>query len=323
MPVSEIIKRLNEYEIRPNEQLGQHILIDPKWLGYIADQTCRGGHVIEIGAGPGNLTEPIAALAKYVTAIELDRRYEPMLQDLHERHPNITVIFGDAIKQDFRQIQKQSDKTLQIIGNIPYHISEPLMKKLADAPIEDAVLTVGDKLSETLRETNPSSINFTRLSLLALGFFDVDLLAKIPKNAFFPIPRTESQIIRITPKMKAESSNPSIRVIQQLFLSGDSSSVENIMRTALNSGISDRKLRYKDEQHRYERRETRRSLEMMKRGYNASQDLSEEDGQQGMSKDPLSRMLIPEQILTRRFSSLNNDEVCTLSRAILDVYPNQ
>ena len=323
MPDSEILKRLDKYEIRPNEQLGQHILIDPKWLGFIAAQTCSGAHVIEIGAGPGNLTELIAALAKSVTAVELDRRYEPMLVDLQRQHPNITVVFGDAIKLNFRQIQKSSDQILQVIGNIPYHISEPLMKKLTEIPIEDAVLTVGDKLSVTLRETNPSSIDFTKLSLLALGFFDVDLLAKIPKSAFYPIPRTESQIIRITPKMKAESSNPGIRVIQQLFLNGENSSVENIIRTALQSGMTDQRVRHKDERNKHERRETRRSLEIMKREYNAPQELSEEVGQRSIYRDPISRMHIPDQILNRRFSSLNNDELCTLTRAILEVYPSQ
>ena len=320
MNESEIFQLLEQYDIHPNERLGQHILIDSLWLNYLASQADPDAHVIEIGAGPGNLTERIATVAKSVTAIELDRRYEPMLVDLQRQHSNITVIFGDALNLNFRQIHKKSDLTLQVIANIPYHISEPLMKKFTKLPIENAVITVGDKLSVTLRVTNPSSIDFTKLSLLALGFFEIDFLAEIPKSAFYPVPRTESHIIRITPKMKAELSNPGVRVIQQLFINGENSSVENIIRAALQGGVFDQRIRDKDERNRHERRETRKSLEVMRRGYIASRDLSQENRQGVMDRDPLLLMYIPEQIRKSRFSKLNNDELSILTRAIFEAY---
>lgn len=316
----EILKRLEDYDIRPNERLGQHMLIDPEWLGFIANQTFTDAHVIEIGAGPGNLTELIAPLAGAVTAVEIDKRFEPMLEEVQQKFSNVTIVYGDALKLNYWNLQKQSERTLQVIANIPYHISEPLMKILTELPIEEAVITVGDKLGVSLTETNTSSIDFTKLSLMALGFFDIGFLGEIPKKAFYPPPRTESHIVRLTPKSKEEASAPGIRIIQQLFKNADSGSVESIIRATVQGGTSDTTMRDKAERNKHDRREMRRELTAIRIGYNTSGDLYTHDHHGGM-KDPISRLQISQGILQNRFSKLNNEELRTLARAILEIYP--
>lgn len=323
MATAQAIERLQYYETSPNTKIGQHILFEPEWLNFIASQADSCAHVIEIGAGPGNLTEYIARCAQSVTAIELDRRYEPMLLDLQCRYSNVSVVYGNALTLDLAKLHKTREQTLQIIANIPYHIIEPLMGKLMDVPMEYAVMTVGKKSSSMVRETDPSHSDFTRLSLMAMGFFDVSLLAQIPKSAFYPVPRTESEVIRITPKSKADSSDPTSRVIQELFRRGDSSSLGNIIRTALQNISSEQRMRSKRESHRHDRRETHRMLSELTRPHAVYHGVQDDDMQENTYGDPLSQLKIPTHLLTSRFSSLNNDDLRILTQAILQSYPNQ
>ena len=76
---NEIVTQLQERNIFPIDSLGQHILINKVALDVFSRNTIRGGNVLEIGAGPGNITERIAEHAKKVVAIETDRRFEPIL----------------------------------------------------------------------------------------------------------------------------------------------------------------------------------------------------------------------------------------------------
>jgi len=320
MADSEILERLRQYDIYPKERLGQHILIDPVWLEYIASHADRSAHVIEIGAGPGNLTERIAAHAESVTAIELDHQYERILFDLSQQYPNVSVVFGDALSVDYEAIRPNRYQELQIIANPPYHIAEPLMGILATLPMQDAILTVGDRLSVTLRETDPSRFDFTRLSLLALGFFHVELLAEIPKNVFYPPPRTDSHLISLTPKEDEALASPAIRIIQKLFLLADKTSVGNIIRTALQAGASDQVYRSKHENNRHDRRKTHRWLSSLAHDP-SSLDTLEQNGL--IYSDPGSRLQIPEHILSSRFLALNNNDLQALTQKILEVYPFQ
>lgn len=320
MDSSEVLDRLKQYDISPNARLGQHILVDTAWLSYIASHADPDAHVIEIGAGPGNLTERIATRASSVTAIELDHQYESILHDLSQQLPNVSVVFGDAMNLDFQSLHIDRDQPLQVIANPPYHIAEPLMGILAALPMQDAILTVGDRLSVTLREMDPSRPDFTRLSLLALGFFHVELLAKIPKNVFYPPPRTDSHLISLTPKGDEALASPAIRIIQKLFLLADETSVGNIIRTALQTGTSEQVYRSKQERNRHNRRETHRWLSSLAQDP-SSLDAFEQDGL--IYSDPGSRLQIPEHTLSSRFLALNNNDLQALTTEILNVYPLQ
>lgn len=319
---SEVLERLRLYDIHPNERLGQHILIDSDWLEYIAGHADPSAHVIEIGAGPGNLTERIAARASSVTAIELDPQYECILSDVSQQYPNVSVVFGDALSVDYEALRSDRYQELQIIANPPYHIAEPLMGILTTLPLQDAILMVGNKLSAALNETDPKSTDFSRLSLLAMGFFEVEILAEIPKSAFYPPPRTESHIIRLLPKEESESAGTVIHIIRQLFLLADQTSVGNIIHTALQSGGDGQQLRSKKDRNRHARRETQRRLDEIMDIYNIYGEMPIDSQGGDIYTNPRASLDIPEHILSKRFFGLPNDQLRILAQAILDAYSN-
>ena len=82
--------------IRARKRFGQHFL-EPAWVAKVirAIDPKPGETFIEIGAGRGALTRPLAASARSVTAFEIDR---DLAADLRERAPaNLTIVEADFL----------------------------------------------------------------------------------------------------------------------------------------------------------------------------------------------------------------------------------
>ena len=315
----EQLNYLQDYDLNLKEKLGQHLLVDTELLQKIGKMVSPGATVIEIGAGPGNLTEQIAQHANEVHAIEIDSQYTEILSDLANLSKNIHVIIGDALRINMMSlVDKHSERPTQIIANIPYHISEPLLKKLTQLPIEEALLMVGDNLGTTLQITNPQDDRFTRSSLIAQTYFEVEQIAKLSKDAFFPPPRTESIMIRLTPKQKFEMSYPSTRIFRQLIEEGSETSVEKILKSALITGTKTANLPKKDS-NRKERRDLHRELRDLRDSYRAG--IFDEE-QERYITPPLERISLSEQILRSRFTALGNDDLRQLVTAVKNLYPD-
>ena len=56
--------------------------------------------MIEVGPGPGGLTRALLETGARVTAVEKDERFQPLLAEVAEVSPNLTLVFGDALKVD-------------------------------------------------------------------------------------------------------------------------------------------------------------------------------------------------------------------------------
>lgn len=86
----------------------------------------KGVHVIEIGAGIGQLTAAIAARSQDVTALEIDQRYEPFLSQVQSRYGNVNVQYCDVLHTGIGQFIDQRNYT-QVISSLPFHITEPMI----------------------------------------------------------------------------------------------------------------------------------------------------------------------------------------------------
>jgi len=192
------------------ERLQQHVMIDAALLKRIVDYTgiSKDEIILEIGAGPGNLTELLAQKAKEVFAFEIDVRFKAQLAKLEKKHKNLQIIFEDALKATF---PSQFNK---IVSNIPYNISEPLLMKLIDCGcnFKLAVLTVGETFAHILTKRD----NISRVSIIAPAYFDVEVKEIVPKDAFEPQPNTKSAVIMLKPKAKEELS-PELFMIRELW----------------------------------------------------------------------------------------------------------
>ena len=290
-----LLKELKRLKISPHENLGQHSLIDKSVIDFLAQSVSPGNTVIEVGAGVGQLTEALAEKAGKVISIEIDRRYEPVLTQIAKQHPNIQIIFGDAIALNLQDLMpKQRDgERIQIVSNLPFHIAEPFLHKIAGLPIESATLVVGEKLARAIQALNEESIDFGQLTLLAETFFDIDVISEVEKQKSFPVPRTDSAIIRLIPKEEYEfRSSRRDFLLRRLFLTAKRSP---LAKNCLKEGLIE-----------FER--VRQMGTLSKKEHNQLT--------QNQTRAIIEKMGIPDDILDKPFEQLNNNELRLLSKAL-------
>lgn len=225
-----VMGRLDQLKINPDENLGQHFLINQTSIDLIAGCVIEGNTVIEVGAGVGQLTEALAERATQVISIEIDNRYKPILTQIVHKHSNIKMIFGDALSMDF-----QKYIPAQIISSLPYHITEPFLHKIAGLGIQNAILVVGDKLGRSIQALDERDEDFSQRTLLVKTFFNVELLENITKKVFFPVPRTNSVIVKLIPRTMDEiKRSKRDLVLRRLFLTSSRSPlVKNSIKEAV------------------------------------------------------------------------------------------
>jgi len=190
--------------------LGQHFLVDEAIVSRIVEYADLGPKdwVLEIGPGPGNLTAALAAKAEEVYAVEIDPE---LAAQLSGRFSNVQVIAGDALKVELPACNK-------IVSNLPYHISSSLTYRLLSRPFEMAVLMYQWEFARRLKAA-PGSEDYGRLAMTAGFFCQAEILEKVSKMAFRPVPQVDSAIVRLLPRpdRPAGDAVELIRLAQGLF----------------------------------------------------------------------------------------------------------
>jgi 16S rRNA (adenine1518-N6/adenine1519-N6)-dimethyltransferase len=186
--------------IRARKQFGQHFL-EPAWVEKVikaiaprADET-----FIEIGPGTGALTRPLAALARAVTAFEIDRDLASQLQATAP--PNVRVVEGDFLTTDLSDFRLHTSDFLRVAGNLPYNVASPILFKLvalraAGVPLADATVMLQREVADRL-VAGPGSREYGVLSILIGHSASVETILKLPAGAFRPPPKVLSALVRL------------------------------------------------------------------------------------------------------------------------------
>lgn len=201
---------------RARTSAGQHYLIDGGVLRRIA--ACASltpeDTVLEVGAGPGNLTRRLAETGARVVAIEIDRRCEPNLVHLQREFPRLAIAWGDALDLDWEPLWEGTPLAHRVIvGNIPYQITSPLLGRLAEAGSahRHAVLTVQREVAERLVAPPGSRVRGALTVKMALDL-RCEIALRVPRSAFKPRPQVESAVIRLTPLAEPPVASPGERL---------------------------------------------------------------------------------------------------------------
>jgi 16S rRNA (adenine1518-N6/adenine1519-N6)-dimethyltransferase len=175
-------------------RLGQNFLADPNLLDAIVRDAGLdpGDVVLEVGAGEGVLTERLAAAARRVHAIEIDRGLEPALAPLAAR-PNVDVHWADAMKLDLRSLEPAPTA---VVANLPYAVATPvLLRTIEQLPaVGSWTVMVQREIADRLR-AGPGSRTYGSPSVLAQLACEVRLMRKVDPAVFRPRPRIESAIL--------------------------------------------------------------------------------------------------------------------------------
>jgi 16S rRNA (adenine1518-N6/adenine1519-N6)-dimethyltransferase len=230
--IGELARR---YQIVPTKALGQNFVIDQNTIRRIVRlaEIAPGDRIIEVGAGVGTLTLGLAEAARQVTAIELDRKLIPALSEVLQGTDNVEVVVGDAMDLDFATLVAGGPHRL--VANLPYNIATPLIADLLQQrpEIEDFVVMVQREAGERFVAA-PGSKAYGAVSLLVAYHAQARLLGKVPASVFWPVPRVESLLVRLTRiQPPADLEGPELmRVVRAAF-----SQRRKTIRNTLASGL--------------------------------------------------------------------------------------
>lgn len=198
---------IEKYGLMAKKSLGQNFLLNQN----IPDKIIRcslekqnlkdfqDSIVYEIGPGPGGLTRAIISNnPKKLTVVEMDNRCIQIMEDLKEEtNANMDIINADALKTDFSILEGQNK---QIISNLPYNISVPLLigwlKKMQH--YQGLTLMFQKEVAERILSPIKTK-NYGRISVLAQLCAKVEKLFDISPECFVPAPKIWSTVLLFQP----------------------------------------------------------------------------------------------------------------------------
>ncbi len=174
--------------------LDEHQLVDGAVIERLIAEAGVTGHdtVLEIGAGCGNITLALAEAVGRVVAVEKNGKFLPILEERTAPYGNVELIHGDALRIRLPPFTK-------LVSNLPYSICEAVLNRLTCLDFERAALVVSSSFAGIVsaREGDPG---FSRLSLVANAFYEIEKLWDVSPAAYYPVTRGPTSIITIAPR---------------------------------------------------------------------------------------------------------------------------
>lgn len=224
----------------PRKRFGQNFLTDQGVITAIARAIApsESDNVVEIGPGQGALTDALFDSGCAINAIEIDRDLQSQLRVMFFNR-DLTLHNADALKFDFSQLSK-ADNDLRVVGNLPYNISTPLIFKLLEnlGLIKDMHFMLQKEVVDRLA-ASPGTKAWGRVSVMTQIDCEVESLFEVPPEAFFPRPKVQSAIVRITPKSapyRPECSRKQLSKLVQLAFAQRRKTLRNNLKEVMADG---------------------------------------------------------------------------------------
>jgi 16S rRNA (adenine1518-N6/adenine1519-N6)-dimethyltransferase len=182
--------------------LGQNFIINPDICPKIAENgnACKGFGVLEIGTGIGVLTAELAKRADKVTAVEIDTRLLPILDETLADFDNVKIINEDVMKCDLHKLIDEEFAGLKVAvcANLPYYITSPIIMMLLEnrLPIESITVMVQKEAAQRLC----AKVGTRDSGAITVGvnyYGTVKKLFDVSRGSFMPAPNVDSAVIRI------------------------------------------------------------------------------------------------------------------------------
>ena len=187
------------------KRFGQHFL-EAAWVAKVV--ACIGpapGELfLEIGAGAGQLTLPLAAAGAEVVAVEKDRRLAAHLRAIVPA--SVRVVTGDVLDQDLARLVDEAGSgrptgTARVAGNLPYNLSTPILRRLTNTQhrhgcFADATLMLQREVADRV-VGQPGSRDYGPLAILTGTAAQAERVLTLPPGAFRPPPRVRSAVVAL------------------------------------------------------------------------------------------------------------------------------
>ncbi|MBF5058893.1 16S rRNA (adenine(1518)-N(6)/adenine(1519)-N(6))-dimethyltransferase RsmA [Candidatus Neptunochlamydia vexilliferae] len=212
---SELHQFLKELGIHPKKGLSQNFLIDGNILNKLvaAAQLTPGEQVLEIGPGPGVLTEALLEAEAKVIAIEKDEKLAEHLR----RFQNVEIIVDDFRNVSLKHLLKGKTK---VIANIPYSLTGIILQELL--PKRELITSIHLMVQKEVAErctAKKGTKNYSSFTLFTDYHADAKLLFTVPRTCFYPKPKVDSAILELKLKPPPVSApyEPLFELIRAAF----------------------------------------------------------------------------------------------------------
>ena len=193
---------LKAWNLRPKKKLGQHFLADPSTAEMIVRRSriTSSDTVMEIGAGLGALTVPVARIAERVYAVETDKQLTPLLKAelLVHKLANVEIIEKNILQVDIPSLANKSDRPLVVMGNLPYNISSQILIQLIKARdhVNRSILMFQKELARRIK-AGPGNKDYGRLTVMLSYCAEIRSVATVAPSLFYPPPKIESEVVEV------------------------------------------------------------------------------------------------------------------------------
>jgi 16S rRNA (adenine1518-N6/adenine1519-N6)-dimethyltransferase len=200
----ELKRFLDEHGLAAKKSASQNFLIDGNIVRKIVSEAHLSSEdvVVEIGPGPGALTEELLETGCSVIAIEKDQELGSLLNRFATSEKRLSVYVEDFLRFDLRDLLKKKlapGKKAKVVANLPYHITTPILEKLLPLHdcISDLVLMVQKEVA--VRFVAPvGTKDYSSFTVFLQFFSKVSYCFTIEPGCFSPKPTVQSAVVHLT-----------------------------------------------------------------------------------------------------------------------------
>ncbi len=195
---SELIAFLDQIDAAPRKSLSQNFLIDANILQKIVKLAGIDKHdqVLEIGPGPGALTQELLKAEARVIAIEKDLKFARALPRL-QVDGRLQTYEADFLKFPIcEHLEKLAP--MKVVANLPYHITTPIIERLCDhfSLFSSAWIMVQKELADRMT-AHPGTKEMSSFTIFLQTYCKPTLALKVSRHCFFPVPKVDSCVMRL------------------------------------------------------------------------------------------------------------------------------
>lgn len=201
MDRAKTLEMLNKNSFKLTKSLGQNFLIDDTVLEDIitAADVNKDDEILEIGPGFGALTSLLLDRGKNVTAVEIDKKIIPILEEEFKDYNNFKIINEDVLKCDMDEIIGENE--IKVLANLPYYVTTPIITKLikGKSKIKSITIMIQKEVADRIA-ARPSTKEYGALTLLVNYYCQVFKVREVSPQAFIPAPKVSSTVINLIPR---------------------------------------------------------------------------------------------------------------------------
>ena len=194
--------------------------------------------MLEIGAGAGCLTVPLASRAKKVLAVEIDERLIPVLETALQGRRNVRIVQGDALKVDLAALAQETfgDEDFLVAANLPYSITTPVLFRLLESrlPIQRMCVMLQKEAVDRV-VAQPGEKAYGPLAIYCAYRAEVERLFRVPPHCFVPQPHVDSEVIelRMRPRPDPAQEQAFLRLVKNAFRMRRKTLLNNLLQCGM------------------------------------------------------------------------------------------